>query len=109
MLFLYGKKQWRSLTAEAINRSDDRISVRSRGTARGATQTTRASDIVWAEVMLVMEGKCRQRILADHPSESMFNSVHVLDISDDYQFMDDELVGLVKSAAEPIIAALVRS
>jgi len=32
--------------------------------------------------------------------------VHVLDIPDDYQFMDDELVDLIWSAAEPIIAAM---
>jgi len=72
-------------------------------------QTIRSSDIVWADAILVMEDKHRQRILADFPGESKFKPVPVLDIPDDYQFMDDELVELVKSAVEPIIAAIVRS
>lgn len=109
LLFVCSKNQWRSPTAEAIYRGDDRISVRSRGTARAALQTIRASDIVWADAILVMEDKHRQRILADFPGESKFKPMHVLDIPDDYQFMDDELVDLIKSAAEPIIAAVVRS
>jgi len=42
-------------------------------------------------------------------SESKFKTIYVLDIPDDYPFMDDELVELIKSAAEPIIAAMSRS
>ncbi|KAA1262595.1 Low molecular weight phosphotyrosine protein phosphatase [Rubripirellula obstinata] len=106
VLFVCSKNQWRSPTAEAIYRRDDRVSVRSRGTAKGAVQTIRSDDIVWADVVLVMEDKHRQRILADFPGEANFKPMHVLDIPDDYQFMDDELVELIRSAAEPIIAGL---
>lgn len=108
ILFVCSKNQWRSPTAEAIYRGDDRISVRSRGTARSAVQAIRSADIVWADAILVMEDKHRHRILADYPGESKFKPLHVLDIPDDYQFMDDELVNLIKSAAGPIIAAMVR-
>lgn len=109
VLFVCSKNQWRSPTAEAIYRRDDRLSVRSRGTAKSAVQTIRSDDIVWSDVILVMEDKQRRRILADFPGESKFKPMHLLDILDDYQFMDDELVELIKSAAEPIIAALSRS
>ncbi|WP_442511851.1 low molecular weight protein tyrosine phosphatase family protein [Novipirellula sp. SH528] len=108
ILFVCSKNQWRSPTAEAIYRSDDRISVRSRGTAKAAVQTIRASDVAWADAILVMEDKHRQRILADFPDESKFKSVHVLDIPDDYRFMDDELLELIKSAAEPVIDQLTQ-
>ncbi len=108
VLFVCSRNQWRSPTAEAIYRQDERVSVRSRGTAKAAVQTIRSDDIVWADVILVMEDKHRQRILTDLPGESKFKPVHVLDILDDYQFMDDELVDLIKSAAEPIIADLAR-
>lgn len=104
ILFVCSKKQWRSPTAEAIYRGDDRISVRARGTAKSAVQTIRSRDVTWADAIFVMEDKHRQRILADFPGESKFTPVHVMDIPDDYQFMDDELVELIKSAAEPIIA-----
>ncbi len=107
MLFVCSKNQWRSPTADAIFRNDDRVSVRSRGTARAAVQTIRSRDIVWADAILVMEDKHRQRILADFPGESKFQTVYVLDIPDEYRFMDAELVELIKSAAEPIIERLL--
>ena len=107
ILFVCSQNQWRSPTAEAIYRDDDRISVRSRGTARSAVQTIRSNDIVWANVILVMEDKHRQRILADFPGEAKFKSMHVLDIPDDYQFMDAELVELIKSAVEPIVGEVM--
>ncbi len=104
ILFVCSKNQWRSPTAEAIYRGDDRISVRSRGTATSAVQMIRSADIVWADAILVMEHKHRQRIVADFPGESKFKLVQVLDIPDDYPFMDAELIELIKSAAEPVIA-----
>ncbi len=106
MLFVCSKNQWRSPTAETIYRRDDRVSVRSRGTAKAAVQTIRSDDIAWSDVIMVMEDKHRQRILADFPGEAKFKPMHVLDIPDDYQFMDDELVELIRSAAEPIIEIL---
>lgn len=69
-------------------------------------QTIRSSDIAWADAILVMENKHRQRILANFPGDSKFKPVHVLDIPDDYPFMDVELVELVRSAVEPIITSM---
>ncbi|TWT84694.1 Low molecular weight phosphotyrosine protein phosphatase [Planctomycetes bacterium CA13] len=109
IIFVCSKNQWRSPSAEAIYRNDDRVSVRSRGTVRSAVQTLRSSDIAWADAILVMEDKHRKRILADFPGESELMPVYVLDIPDDYQFMDDELVTLVRSAVEPIIEKLLSS
>lgn len=106
MLFVCSKNQWRSPTAEAIYRRDDRVAVRSRGTSKSAVQTIRSSDIAWADLMFVMENKHRQRILADFPGEAKFRPMHVLDIPDEFHFMDDELVDMIRSAAEPIIAEL---
>ncbi len=107
VLFVCSKNQWRSPTAEAIYRNDARISVRSRGTAKSAVQVIRSSDIEWADVILVMEGKHRQRLLSDFPCETKFKVVHVLDIPDDYRFMDEELVALFRSAVEPILEVIV--
>ena len=103
VLFVCSKNQWRSPTAEAIYRDDDRIDVRSRGTAKSAVQTIRGGDIGWADLVLVMENKHRQRILADFPGESKYKPMHVLDIPDEYRFMDAELVELICSAAEPLL------
>ena len=103
VLFVCSKNQWRSPTAEAIFRDDHRLAVRSRGTARSVVQTVQAADLGWADLVLVMEHKHLNRLLADYPGETKFLRIHVLDIPDDYQFMDKELVEMIRSAAEPII------
>ncbi len=108
ILFVCSKNQWRSPTAEAMYRHDERVSVRSRGTARAAVQTIRLGDIVWADAILVMEDKHRQRILAEFPGKTKFTPIRVLDIPDQYQFMDNELVELIRSAVEPVIAPEIR-
>lgn len=103
VVFVCSKNQWRSPTAEAIYRDDRRIAVRSRGISKAAAETLRASDIRWADVILVMEDKHRSRIIADFPGEARYKPIHVLDIPDDYKFMDPELVDLLRGAADTLI------
>ena len=106
VLFVCAKNQWRSPTAEAVYRNDPRVSVRSRGTTRSARQTVRAADLAWADLVLVMEDKHRRRLLADFPGETRLLPIEVLHIPDDYQFMDPELVQLIRVATEPFIDLL---
>ena len=103
VLFVCSKNQWRSPTAEAIYRDDPRVSVRSRGTARTARRTVQAADLAWADLVLVMEDKHRQRLLADHPAATACLPLQVLHIPDVYQYMDPDLVALVRTVTEPII------
>lgn len=105
VLFVCSRNQWRSPTAEAIYRDDPRMSVRSRGTARTARRKVCCDDLAWADVVLVMENKHQNRLLADFPSETVGLSIKVLDIPDDYRFMSPELVEQIKSSTEPIIDA----
>lgn len=103
VLFVCSQNKWRSPTAESVYRDDQRISVRSRGTARTALRTIQAADLTWADLVVVMEHKHRQRLLADYPGETKHLPMHVLEIPDDYQFMDDELIELIKAGVEPLI------
>ncbi|MCS7466423.1 protein tyrosine phosphatase [Stieleria sp. ICT_E10.1] len=105
VLFVCSKNQWRSPTAEAVYRDDPRVSVRSRGTAKSARQTIHAADLAWADLVLVMEDKHRHRLLADFPGDTKYLPIQVLHIPDDYQFMDPELVELIRFSAEPFIEA----
>ncbi|WP_404308520.1 low molecular weight protein tyrosine phosphatase family protein [Neorhodopirellula lusitana] len=107
VLFVCSMNQWRSPTAEKIYQDDTRVSVRSRGTSRSAVRSISAKDLAWASLVLVMENKHRNRLLADFPGQTKFLEMHVLDIPDDYQFMDTELVELIRSATEPIILSRV--
>ena len=103
VLFVCSKNQWRSPTAEMIYRDDARMSVRSRGTSHAAARPIRENDLVWADLVLVMEHKHRNRLMADYPEPTKFLAIHVLDIPDDYGFMNDELIQLLRFAADPII------
>ncbi|MCR9296128.1 MAG: protein tyrosine phosphatase [bacterium] len=107
LLFICSKNQWRSPTAEAVFRDDPRVSVRSRGTSRSARRTVQAGDLAWSDLVLVMENKHRHRLLADYPGETKFLPIEVLHIPDDYQFMDPELVELIRVAADPFIDSLL--
>ena len=64
-------------------------------------------DVAWADVIFVMEQEHRNRILADFPDSTRHKSIHVLDISDEYQFMDPELIELVQVACDSLIDALI--
>lgn len=103
ILFVCSRNQWRSPTAEAIYCDDVRVSVRSRGTSSAAVRTIRENDLTWADLVLVMEHKHRSRLLADFLDLTKFLTIHVLDIPDDYRYMDAELVQSLRFAADPII------
>lgn len=79
------------------------VSTRSAGVSRQANRTINAEDVLWADVIFVMEEKHRSRIQADFRDEMRHKDVHVLDIPDDYKFMDPELVELLVDAVEPIV------
>ena len=95
--------------AEKLYQNDNRVHVRSRGTTRNAVQTISLKDLQWADVVLVMEDKHRKRLLTDFPDGDRFKPIHVLDIPDDYRFMDPELVNLIRTAAEPLIDAMLNN
>lgn len=92
VLFICSRNQWRSPTAEKVWRSHPQLSVRSAGTSPNAKRQVSASDIVWAEVVFVMEEKHKSRLVAEFGRLLEHKRLHVLDIPDEYRFMDPELV-----------------
>ena len=103
VLFVCSKNQWRSPTGEAVFRKTPGLAVRSAGTSRSAKRTITVADIRWADVILVMEDKHRARLRAQFRDEVRYKDVHVLDIPDEYSFMDPELVEIIREKAEPLI------
>ncbi|MCO4855608.1 protein tyrosine phosphatase [Herbaspirillum sp. WGmk3] len=61
------------------------------------------SDPRWADVILVMEEKHRSRLKAEYTRLLEFKPVHVLDIPDDYKYMDPELITLLQQAVPAIL------
>ena len=95
VLFVCSRNQWRSPTGEQVWRRHPRVSARSAGTSAGARRVVSAADLAWADVVLVMEDKHRSRLLAEYRQLLRHKPLHVLDIPDDYKYMDPELVELL--------------
>ena len=103
LLFICSGNKWRSPTAEKIYANDPRVKVRSAGTSRSAEHTVNIHDIRWAEIIVVMEYQHKQRLSATFQQSLEHKPIHVLDIPDDFGFMDDELIDWIRDMVEPII------
>jgi len=99
LLFICSRNQWRSPTAENVY-SKKGFSARSAGTSPNAKHTVSAKDIQWASHIFVMEKKHKQRLTAKFARLVEYKKVIVLDIPDEYQFMDSELVSILNDSIE---------
>ncbi|MCF6245275.1 MAG: hypothetical protein L3J43_09590 [Sulfurovum sp.] len=100
ILFICSRNQWRSPTAEKVYSKDPRVAVRSAGTSPKAKRTVNAKDITWADSIFVMEYKHKDRLKVQYSKLLQHKKVIVLDIPDEYGYMDEELVELVKESME---------
>ncbi len=104
LLFVCSRNQWRSPTAEMIWRRRPGFAARSAGTSPNARKPVSPADIRWADVILVMERKHQQRLLAQYARLLEHKRLHVLDIPDDFQYMDPELVLILEAAVATHLA-----
>lgn len=96
VLFICSRNQWRSPTGEQVWRNHPELAVRSAGTSPKAKRTMNAKDIQWADVIFVMEEKHKSRLKAQFTRLLNYKDVQVLDIPDEYQYMDEELIEIMK-------------
>jgi len=52
-----------------------------------------------------MEQKHKQRIATQFPGEMRYKTTHVLDIPDEYQFMDPDLIEEIQSSVDSVLDA----
>jgi predicted protein tyrosine phosphatase len=98
-LFICSRNQWRSPTAEHIWRDSPDFNVRSRGLSPNARRTLVDADVTWADVIFVMERRHRGMLLSRFDCLVDRSRLHVLDIPDEYQFLDPELVDQIRARA----------
>ncbi|HEY1127841.1 MAG TPA: phosphotyrosine protein phosphatase [Roseateles sp.] len=103
VLFICSRNQWRSPTAEQVFRRHPALNVRSAGTSASARRRVGAADLDWADVILVMETHHKSRLLQDHAARLAGKPLHVLDIPDDFRFMDPDLVELLQTAVPALL------
>ncbi len=105
LLFICSRNQWRSPTAEAVFRKWPGLETRSAGTA--ASARTRVSEKVlrWADLVFVMEKRHKQFIQEQFPDCARDLHMIVLDIPDEYGYLDPELVAELEARVPPYLDA----
>jgi predicted protein tyrosine phosphatase len=104
ILFVCSRNQWRSPTGEQIYKNVQGINAKSAGTEPSARTKINAKLIDWADIIFVMEKKHKQRIIEKFRTETSEKKIVILDIEDNYQFMDDELIDEIKAKVDLYLA-----
>ena len=104
VLFVCSRNQWRSPTAEVVYQNDARVAARSAGLSSTARQRVSEKLLLWADLVLVMEHEHKRRLYEQFPDLMDEVRTEVLDIPDDYPFMDPELIELIHQRVEPLLA-----
>ncbi len=97
ILFLCSQNKLRSPTAEAIFADHPAIEVDSAGLNNDAVVPLSEEQVRWADVIIVMEKAHRTRLNRKLKNALVGKRVAVLDIPDNYEYMDAALVALLKA------------
>jgi len=97
LLFLCSQNKRRSLTAEKIFDGTYEHEVRSAGTETNSRIKVSAGLIGWADIIFCMEKKHVRRIKEKYNDVVGNKKIVCLNISDDYAFMDESLIDILKA------------
>jgi predicted protein tyrosine phosphatase len=97
ILFICSQNRLRSPTAEQIFASHPTTEVSSAGTNHDADNPLTGELVEWADLIFVMERSHRNKLQKRFRSALNGKRVVVLDIPDDYAFMDPELIALLNA------------
>ncbi|PIP73750.1 MAG: protein-tyrosine-phosphatase [Candidatus Pacebacteria bacterium CG10_big_fil_rev_8_21_14_0_10_44_54] len=104
ILVVCSRNKIRSLTAEVLYKNNPHIIVRSVGTSPSARRKITQANIDWADTILCMEQKHMQ-IIQQQFGKHNLPTLQVLDIADEYEYMDPELVEMLQREIELILSS----
>ena len=96
ILFVCSRNRRRSLTAETIFKSEPAWDVRSAGTEDAARIKVTAGQIGWADIIVVMEKRHKERLQQKFLEEFSTKPCVCFFIADDYEFMDPTLIEILR-------------
>jgi len=96
VLFVCSRNRRRSLTAERLFANIQSWDVRSAGTEEGARIKVTEGQLGWADVVVVMEKRHKQRLQQKFPDVMPAKAIICLFIPDDYEFMEPALTALLQ-------------
>ncbi len=97
VLVVCGRNKKRSLTAEVLFKNHPHLVIRSAGVSSAARHVVSQNEIDWADQIWCMETKHAEKL---QELFSTTKSIRVLDIPDEYEFMDVELVALLTAESQ---------
>ncbi|MCJ8283158.1 MAG: low molecular weight protein tyrosine phosphatase family protein [Rivularia sp. ALOHA_DT_140] len=93
----------RSPTAEVIFSEYEGLEVESAGLNKGAENFLSTEMIEWAEIIFVMEKSHRNKLSKKFKSFLKNKRLICLDIPDDYDYMQPELIKILKNKVLPLL------
>lgn len=90
----------RSATAHGIYENDDRFEVKSAGTDKSANTVLTEEILSWADSVVVMEKHHRNHIRKYFPDIYNNKRIVCLYIPDEYEYMQPELIAILKERVE---------
>lgn len=102
ILFVCTVNRMRSATANEIYRDDPRFEVKSAGTSPYAKNVVSKELLEWADSIIVMERAHRNQIRKRFPDIYSSKPIVCLYIPDEYEFMDEGLISLLKMKFEDV-------
>lgn len=103
VLFVCSRNKWRSRTAEEIFKNNGLHMVKSVGTATSARVKVNQRHMYWADIIFAMEKK-HKSFLTRMGTEN--TPIYVLDIPDEYLYMDEELIEILKISVKAYLPEL---
>lgn len=103
VLFVCTANKLRSPTAQAVFTGYPGIEVASAGLDAAAVRPLTAELIAWADRLIVMEPHHREKLRKRFKAALGPRPVIVLGIPDEYEFMQDELIALLKDRVPPFL------
>jgi len=103
VLFLCSRNRLRSPTAEQVFSAWPDVETDSAGLADDADVSLSGEQLEWADLIVVMEPSHRRRLMQRHRGYLKGKHVVVLDIPDNYAFMQPELIELLLRKVGPLL------
>lgn len=103
ILFLCSQNKLRSPTAEAIFAHHPLIDVDSAGLNNDAVTPLSVEQLEWADLIIVMEKAHQNRLSRKFGKHLRGQRIAVLNIPDEYDYMEPELIRLLKVRCAPHI------
>jgi len=100
LLFVCSQNKRRSLTAENIYDGVDGHHARSAGTEKNSRIKVTSGLIGWADIVFCFEKKHLRRLREKYSEEMSGKTVVTLNISDEYEYMDEELQEIIRGYVE---------